>query len=215
MADLELTPERNRIYRITHIRNVPWILEHGLHCRSSTTIDPNFVSIGLADLIAKRETHPVNAGPGGVLGDYVPFYFTPHSKMLYNIKTGYGNVAKRPNSDIAILVSSLDRFDACGVKYVYTTAHAYMQEAEWYTDRSGLSKIDWALLRSRDFKNDPFNDPGKSGRYQAETLAHLHVPVEALIGIACSCQSSTDLVQSHAAKLGSTVTVRTTPELYF
>ena len=51
---MPLTPKANRIFRITHIRNVPWILEHGLHCRSSPTSDPNFVSIGSPDLIAKR-----------------------------------------------------------------------------------------------------------------------------------------------------------------
>jgi len=51
---MPLTPKANRIFRITHIRNVPWILEHGLHCRSSPTSDPNFASIGSPDLIAKR-----------------------------------------------------------------------------------------------------------------------------------------------------------------
>ena len=41
----------------------------------------------------------------GTLNDYVPFYFTPFSIMMYNIKTGYGGIKHVPNEKIAILVS--------------------------------------------------------------------------------------------------------------
>lgn len=57
-------------------------------------------------------------------------------------------------------------------------------ESEYYNDLADLEKIDWALLRSKDFRNDP-EDPGKKGRYQAEALVHKRVPVEAILGIAC------------------------------
>lgn len=43
---LNLTPERARIFRITHIDNVPWILENGLHCGSSNVRDSGFIQIG-------------------------------------------------------------------------------------------------------------------------------------------------------------------------
>jgi hypothetical protein len=83
-----LKPENGLIFRITHIANVPWILEHGLHCRNSPERDPNYVEIGNPELIQKRTQRPVPIPPGGVLSDYIPFYFTPHSPMLLNIKTG-------------------------------------------------------------------------------------------------------------------------------
>jgi len=41
-----LGPEAARIFRITHVRNVPWILDHGLHCQTSNLADPNFVPPG-------------------------------------------------------------------------------------------------------------------------------------------------------------------------
>jgi ssDNA thymidine ADP-ribosyltransferase, DarT len=121
-----LGPEANRIFRITHVDNVPWILEHGLHCESSMVRDPNFVPIGMANLIQKRQTRPVAIGPGGLLSDYVPFYFTPSSIMLLNVKTGYNDVIKRPNDEIVILVSSLERLTEHGTRFVFTNGHAYL-----------------------------------------------------------------------------------------
>jgi len=64
-----LGPNAARIFRITHVTNVPWILDHGLHCQNSEKVDPNFVPIGLADLIQKRVTRRVLAGPRGTLGE--------------------------------------------------------------------------------------------------------------------------------------------------
>lgn len=75
------------IYRITHLANVPWILDNGLHALSTERRDPNFVPIGNPDLIEKRRRRSVEADPGGTLDDYVTFYFGVHSVMLYSIHT--------------------------------------------------------------------------------------------------------------------------------
>jgi hypothetical protein len=182
MADLNA--KEGRIFRITHIDNVPWILDHGLRCKSSKIQDPKFVPIGLADLIRKRASRPVEIKPGGLLGDYVPFYFTPWSIMMYNISTGYGDVKKQPNEKIVVMVSSVHRLIKMHLQVLFTSAHAYMQESEYFDDVNKLNRIDWALLQSRDFKKDP-EDPGKQGRYQAEALVHRHVPIDALLGIGC------------------------------
>jgi hypothetical protein len=104
---ITLTPKKALIFRITHIANVPWILDNGLHCRSSRLADPDFRNIGNADLISKRETRQVPIPPGGMLSDYIPFYFTPWPPMLYNIRTGYQGIRQVPMEEIAILVTSL------------------------------------------------------------------------------------------------------------
>jgi len=210
---MPLTADANRIFRITHAQNVPWILQHGIHCRNSGVIDTNFVAIGDPDLIAKRCGHVVHAPPGGTLADYVPFYFTSHSKMFYNIHTGRG-VPKHDNRDIAIIVSSLDHLAANRVRYLFTTGHAYMKESGYCTDKADLSKIDWPLLNSRNFQNDP-NDPGKSNRYQAEALAHRHVPVRAVLGIACYDVETADRLAAVAVRLQIQVKIEAKPRLYF
>ena len=98
MADV-LNPEKARIFRITHRDNLPWILDHGLHAQKGASFDAHHRSIGNQDLIGKRTTHVVSVSPGGTLSDYISFYFTPFSMMLYNIHTGY-NVPKIPNEEI-------------------------------------------------------------------------------------------------------------------
>jgi ssDNA thymidine ADP-ribosyltransferase, DarT len=184
-AMVELTPERARIFRITHVDNVPWILENGLHCGSSNAYDPRFVQIGNPDLITKRTGRSVPIPPGGTLHDYVPFYFTPFSPMLYNIKTGWNGITRRPMREIVILVSSLSALAAGGVSFVFTDRHAYLATAQFSSDLANLAaRIDWQILQKRDFARDP-DDPGKFERYQAEALAHGHVPLAALTGIVC------------------------------
>ena len=106
MALPELNADKALIFRITHRNNLPWILENGLHCRTSSKRDPNFMNIGNIDLIERRHVQQIHVAPGGTVSDYVPFYFTPLSMMAFNIHTGR-NVPKRANSEIIILVTSL------------------------------------------------------------------------------------------------------------
>ena len=68
---MDLTPERSLIFRITHVSNVPWILDHGVHCASSDVLDPNFRPIGSADLTTKRARRAVPVSPGGTIENYV------------------------------------------------------------------------------------------------------------------------------------------------
>ena len=184
-----LNPEKALIFRIIHRDNLPWILDHGLHASNGEIADPNYRNIGNVDLIGRRNQRKVRVGPGGALSDYVPFYFTPFSIMMYNIHTGY-NVRQVPNEEILIVVSSLARIAELQIPFVFTDQHAYPAMANYYTDVGDLSKIDWTLLNRKDFQHDP-DDPGKKERYQAEALIWKHVPLSALLGI-CSCNADVD-----------------------
>lgn len=199
-----LNAEEARIFRITHIRNVPWLLENGLHCQNSDEKDPNFVVIGIPDLIEKRQYRQVPLDPGGMLSDYVPFYFTPFSIMMYKIHTGHDGVKLHPNQDIVVLVSSVHRLIELDAPFVFTNGHAYMEESKYFNSADRLDQIDWELLRSRNFQYDP-EDPGKQGRYQAETLVYRHMPVDSLLSIACynneAKMSITDLVDQNGLSL--------------
>ena len=179
-----LNQQKALIWRIVHRDNIPWILQNGLHSSHSPTQCKNWVQIGSPELIEKRQQHPVPVGKKGVLSDYVPFYFTPFSPMLMNIKSGRGGVCQRTNDEIVILVSSLHNLEQQQIPFVFTNSHAYYQWADFYTDLTNLDKIDWAILQARDFKRD-MDDPAKFERYQAEALVHQYCPVKALIGVIC------------------------------
>jgi len=58
-----LNPEKALIFRIMHIDNVPWLIDHGLHCRYSPDFDPNFRTIGNPELIERRRHRKVPIPP--------------------------------------------------------------------------------------------------------------------------------------------------------
>jgi hypothetical protein len=156
--------------------------------------------IGNLDLIKERTDRIVLAGKGGTLSDYIPFYFTPCSIMMYNIHTGY-NVPKVPNEEIVILVSSLSKVAESDIPFVFTDQHAYLKTAKYYDNSGDLTAIDWSILQNIDFKHDP-DDPGKKARYQAECLIWRHVPISALLGI-CSHDETVDgWIKSELSKRG-------------
>jgi hypothetical protein len=210
---VNLNKDKALIFRITHCDNVPWILDHGLHARNGAVFDSNYRNIGNVDLIGKRSLRPVPVPPGGTLSDYVPFYFTPFSIMMYNIKTGYG-VKKVPNEEIVILVASLHHLALQGIPFVFTDQHAYPVMAGYYTELKQLDRVDWPLLQSRNFQHDP-DDPGKKERYQAEALIWKYVPLDALRAVCCHTQATEQQIRSQLDQRGCTLETRVQPNWYF
>ena len=209
-----LNPEKALIWRIVHRDNLPWILANGLHCKSSTLQDPRYVVIGNTDLIDRRSHRSVPVAPGGVLSDYLPFYFTPFSPMLYNIYTGRGAVPRRPNEEICILVSSFHKVRELGLGLAFTDRHAYPPLARYFNDPAQLAEIDWPLLQARNFKRNP-DDPEQIERYQAEALVYQHVPVAGLIGIICYTTAVKTVLDAQIATSGLKLDIRVMPQWYF
>lgn len=209
-----LNPDKALIWRIVHRRNVSWILGNGLHASNSAVHAPGWESIGNRDLIARRGRDVVPVAPGGVLNDYVPFYFTPFSPMMYNIHTGRGGVRQVANADIVILVSSLHAVAKAGLAFVFTDRHACLMTTCYYNRLNQLDSIDWPLLQRRDFQRDA-NDPEKMDRYQAEALVHRHMPVSALLGAICHTTAIQQVLRREAANQGIQLDVHCRPDWYF
>ena len=209
-----ISPEKAYLYRITHIDNLAWMLAHGLHCRNSAKYDPNYIEIGRTTLIAERKEHAVPITPGGTLSDYIPFYFTPYSPMLLNIKTGRG-VPQRPMSDIVILVASLRKLAEAGNGFVYTDRHAFMATARFTNELDLLEEwVPWDLLQARDFQRD-LENPGKFERYQAEALIHDTLSIEALLGVIVYDLAGQDKIQALANDAGVGLRILVQPDWYF
>lgn len=208
-----LNPERALIFRIIHRANLDWVLQHGLHCGNSETRSPHWVSIGNQELIGKRASWPVTAAPGGVLNDYVPFYFTPFSPMMLNIRTGWNGVQKHLPRDILILVSSLPRVAQLGLTWLFTDTHANNGVVNYFKRLEDLHRLDWRTLQTRDFKRDP-DDPAKVSRYQAEALVHRHCPLQGLSGIACFDEDVKIAVQQAVTAAGALLKVVKQPSWY-
>ena len=209
-----LNAEKASIFRIVHRSNVPWILDHGLRCKNAIIRDPSYIEIGNPDLIQKRTDRAVPIAPKGTLSDYVPFYFTPFSPMMYNIYTGYGGITKRRNDEIVIFKTSLHKLQADGVKFLFSDRHAFLTTAQFSSDLNDLDRIDWAILQNRSFSRDP-EDPGKVERYQVEALVHKHLPLDSLDGIVCNSELVEADLKTEIAKRGLTLTTAQRPSWYF
>lgn len=153
-------------------------------------------------------------GNGGTLNDYVPFYFTPFSPMLYNIYTGYNGMPHQKNEDIIILVSSLHKLQEWQVNFIFTDMHAYSALATFHSDLSNLDKVDWRILQKRDFKRD-INDLQKMERYQAEALIYDSCPITSIEYIVCYSDKVTNDIQNILNLNNISIRVATRSEWYF
>jgi hypothetical protein len=81
-----LNQHKNFCYRIYHIQNLPHILENGLCSKHHPAASAGFISIGNPSIISARDSTMVKINGYGNIGEYIPFYFTPRSMMLFNIK---------------------------------------------------------------------------------------------------------------------------------
>src|SRR5665647_913156 len=93
-----------KVYRMTHIDNIPHILQHGITHKKSENSNPHFITIGDVSLIDTRSGKEVSVDNGDLLnfgapsitlGDFIPFYFGIKMPMLYVMQHG-GNFVERP-----------------------------------------------------------------------------------------------------------------------
>lgn len=211
-------PEFNRdkalIFRIVHRDNVPWLLDNGLHCRNSGRSDPDYVAIGDPELIEKRRHRTVPIPPGGTLGDYVPFYFTPRSPMLMSICSGYRGLRRYDPSEIVIVTAPLRDLARAGIAFVFTDGHAYMQTTTYFDDLARLDRIDWDLLQSSEFRRSD-EDPGRMNRYQAEALVHKAMRLDGLGALGCYDDVAKAMISRWVAERGLEIKVFKRSSWYF
>ncbi|MDP1859522.1 MAG: DUF4433 domain-containing protein, partial [Gemmatimonadaceae bacterium] len=170
--------------------------------------------IGSSQLIERRKTITVAVKPGGVLADYVPFYLTPGTPMLLNIVTGRGGVQQRRKAEIVVVVSSVDRLRECACSVVFSDRHAAARLATLTDDPAILGTLDWPRFRARDFVRD-LDDPDRFERYEAEVLVHSHVPLDAILGLACYDDESEHSLREAIANRGLSLPVKKMPRYFF
>lgn len=209
-----LNPEKALIWRIVHRDNLAWILDNGLHCASSQKVAEHYEPIGNTDLIHKRTQRNVPIEPYGTLSDYIPFYFTPFSPMMYNIHTGRGGVKKRANEEIVILVSSIPKLIDSKVPFVFTDRHAYTAFAEFFDNSDELIKLDWPIIQQRNFQRNQ-DDPAQIERYQAEALVYKHCPITSLLGIVCYTDEMKQQLEQIVKEKYLAIDVRKMTQWYF
>jgi len=188
--------EKVNLYRITHVHNIPHILQNGITHRTSAYANPNYVSIGDVSLIENRADRRVMIDNGDksiaippsiILGEFIPFYFGVRMPMLYTIQVGGNFVANAtPPQNIIYIACSLSSVLESTETCYFSDGHATNNFSSFY-DRTFIDQlpsiIDWNAVKAIYWGGqDNLNIKRKK---QAEFLTKEDVPPQAIIGFGC------------------------------
>ncbi|MBK6671126.1 MAG: DUF4433 domain-containing protein [Actinobacteria bacterium] len=131
----------------------------------------------------QRRRRGVPIGPGGVVADYVPFYFAARSPMLYAISSGNVPAYQDDQNPLVYLVTDLDRLQKVGCRFVFTDRNAYYQTATYAEDPAELDQlVDWELMEATMWNNTAA-EPDRMERRMAELPVHKSVPFSAVLAV--------------------------------
>lgn len=160
-----------RIFHITHLDNLPGIIATGglLSDHQVVLSKQDAQSIAHGHIKQRRFGRLVPLPPGGVVADYVPFYFAPRSPMLYAIFKGAVDCYQDGQESIIYLVADPEEVaEKCS--FCFTDGHAAMTISKFFNRIEELADaVDWELMRAKMWNNTE-EDGDRSRRRQAEFL---------------------------------------------
>ena len=169
------------LFRMTHIENIPHILQYGITHPSSCNANPAFVPIGDRTLITTRNDFLLNNGRR--LGDYIPFYFGIRTPMLYVIQNGFNMVAPTPAENIVYCITSVQKIIEHQLDFVFTNGHAVDSFTTQYTPADIINIdniIDRNAVMAKYWRDE--NDLDLKRRKEAEFLVLGDISTEAVLG---------------------------------
>ena len=169
------------VYRMTHIENIPHIIQNGITHKNSANSNPNYKVIGDNSLISSRDI--LKTPIGKKLGDYIPFYFGMRTPMLYVIQNGFNGVNTLSPEKIVYCVTSLKKILDSNLRFVYTDGHATDSFTKFYTPQDLLEiedQIDFTATNAKYWIKD--DDLDFKRRKEAELLIEEDIPFETFLG---------------------------------
>lgn len=209
-------PQPTPVFHITRFEHLESMVAHGLlsdnQAQERGLVQ---VEIGNVGIKAQRVRRLVPIAPGGVVADYVPFYFAPRSPMLYAIDKGNVPTYQQGCEEIIYLVSSTQTLAAHGLTVLGTDRNAVMAVAEYTDDDTHLTEIvDWNLMKTRMWNNTS-TAPDRRERRQAELLVLGQVPWPAFLEVGTKSQGMKRRVEEVLARLAQTTEVAVRRDWYF
>ena len=167
-------------FRITHIQNIPHILDKGFVCANSIDACERYVPIGDKAVITRRNEQPVK---GFNLKEYIPFYFGPRSPMLYVVQHGFNGTQRINAEEIVYCVVRIDDIRNNDIECIFTDGHALSGLTVFY-DKSHLHKLDYIINHTDVFASywNSESDPDLKRRKEAEFLIKKHLPPQYIRG---------------------------------
>lgn len=147
-----MMPTPVRLFHITALKNLEAI------CQQKALISKNRVgnhginyqSIAHTGAQGARSRRSVPNPPGGLLHDFVPFYFAPRSPMLSAIESGKVDGCQLKQENIIYFETTVANIARFKLEFVFYDRNATYSYSKPYTDLDLLnSVIDWELLTER------------------------------------------------------------------
>ena len=106
-----MVPQPTPVFHITHWENLPSILRAGGLLAKNVLLrgGVNCRDIAYPSIQDRRSRTIVPCDPGGTLHDYVPFFFTARSPMLFTIRRGNVTGCSEGQRPIIHLASTAQR----------------------------------------------------------------------------------------------------------
>ncbi len=204
------------IFRIVPIQNLNYILRDGLYCKNAGKNDKGFLTIGSKEIITQRDTRIVKCYPETMVNDYVPFYFSVRTPMLYNIVTGHG-VPASPQKDIIYICFKLSELATEDFQWCYTDGNAAIAISKFFKKLNDIeNKVDWRSINTTDFRDENADgDEDRIRKKHAEFLIKDHVPVNYIKRIAVLNQAVKNQVEVILEEFDLKIDIKIKPEFYF
>lgn len=159
-------------YHFTHIDNIKSIIEcDGL---LSTNIKKQYGvehhNIANMDIQNRRREMHVPVGPGGVVHDYVPFYFATINPMLLGLLNR--KIVDQPY--ICFIAVSVEKLLNSNVVFTDASANT-IYTPNFYERPDDLEKLEWSLIDSMKWGE---NSEEERHLRMAEVLVYQKVPLE-------------------------------------
>ena len=207
------------VFHFTHIDHLATVIRENLLC-DATVQKSNLLSneVGNTAIKERRRRRSIKVDPGGVVADYVPFYFAPRSPMMYAIAGGTVPTFQEGTKQLVYLITSLERLHQLGHQIVLTDRNAALNYAEHQVfdpeDLVDDGFIDWPLMDEKYWRDTP-EDPTRRERRMAEALVYQQVNWRAIDRIVVQNRTIGDRVIAILAEYGVRSQVNVTPAWYF
>lgn len=156
------TPDRPKIYHITHIENLPSIATGTGLISDAQRIARNLSCslVGMSTIKQRRlEDIEVSCHPGTTVGQYVPFYFCPRSIMLYILRMGnHPDVTYRGGQQAIVHLQAdfhqvITWANTNAVPWSFSSGNAGSYLTRFYKSPDQLNEIDWEAVIATDFRD--------------------------------------------------------------
>lgn len=172
-------PAHPKIYHITHVRNLPAIVEAGVLWSDAKRVELSLACdvVGMSH-IKSRRLHDLEVGchAGTKVGDYTPFYFCPRSIMLYILHRGNHpdlnyTEGQQPIVHLqADLKSVVEWADSIGRRWAFSDRNAGAFYAAFYKHLDDLHQLEWPAIEAQQWSEPRIKEAKQAEFLVADSL---------------------------------------------